>query len=304
MNYNKRIVMCGCHCGGVKAISGLITSGYKIDYFVCLTPSQAKEYNISGYYDYRPMANKYNIPCYIPDDYSLKSDKDINFFTENNFDLLVQGGWQRLFPENILKSINIGALGLHGSSNILPKGRGRSPMNWSLIEGKKRFLMHLFFMKHGIDDGDIIAIQDFDITLFDDIETMYFKYSIVYRELLVRELPKILTGMVGVIKQNGNPSYYQKRTRDDSYINWEDMGVQYIYNFVRSQTYPYPGAIALVSDMEIIIWKARPFDSRIRYDSASYGEVVEKFGDKLIINCMDGLLLVDKWERISKSSDL
>ena len=44
------------------------------------------------------------------------------------------------FPEEILNTLSIGALGLHGSADMLPKGRGRSPMNWSLIEGKKRFL--------------------------------------------------------------------------------------------------------------------------------------------------------------------
>ena len=174
---NKNIVMCGCHTGGVKAIEGLLSAGYKFNWFVCLTPEQSKKYHISGYYDYRNIADKYNIPYYIPESYSLKSKKDANFFYQNKFDLLLQGGWQRLFPKDIIQSLKIGAIGLHGSSDKLPKGRGRSPMNWSLIEGKKRFLMHLFMIKPGVDDGGIIAIDDFDITLFDDIETLYFKYS-------------------------------------------------------------------------------------------------------------------------------
>ena len=85
-------------------------------------------------------------------------------------------------------------MGLHGSPDLLPKGRGRSPMNWSLIEGKCRFIMHLFLMNPDIDDGDIIEIQDFDITEFDDIETMYFKYGLVYKQLLLKKLPAILKG--------------------------------------------------------------------------------------------------------------
>ena len=180
---NKNIVMCGCHTGGVKAIEGLLSAGYKFNWFVCLTPEQSKKYHISGYYDYRNIADKYNIPYYIPESYSLKSKKDANFFYQNKFDLLLQGGWQRLFPKDIIQSLKIGAIGLHGSSDKLPKGRGRSPMNWSLIEGKKRFLMHLFMIKPGVDDGGIIAIDDFDITLFDDIETLYFKYSLTYKKL-------------------------------------------------------------------------------------------------------------------------
>ena len=41
-------------------------------------------------------------------------------------------------------------------------------------------------MNPDIDDGDIIEIQDFDITEFDDIETMYFKYGLVYKQLLLK----------------------------------------------------------------------------------------------------------------------
>ena len=88
------------------------------------------------------------------------------------FDLVIPGGWQRLFPSKILSTLSIGSLGLHGSY-LLPKGRGRSPMNWSLIEGKC-IVYYASFVNPG-SDGDIIEIQDFDITEFDDIETMYFK---------------------------------------------------------------------------------------------------------------------------------
>jgi len=293
---NKNIVMCGCHTGGVKAIEGLLSAGYKFNWFVCLTPEQSKKYHISGYYDYRNIADKYNIPYYIPESYSLKSKKDANFFYQNKFDLLLQGGWQRLFPKDIIQSLKIGAIGLHGSSDKLPKGRGRSPMNWSLIEGKKRFLMHLFMIKPGVDDGGIIAIDDFDITLFDDIETLYFKYSLTYKKLLLKELPNLLNKKIDLIPQIGTPSYYPKRSPEDGLIDWEEMDVWKIYDFIRAQTKPYPGAFSNIEGVRIIIWRARIFDLRIRYDSYGYGEVVERFGKRMLINCRGGLLLVDDWE--------
>ena len=291
--------MCGCHEGGVKAIEGLLDAGYELSAFVCLTPGQAARYRISGYYDYRPLAKRHEIPVYVPQTYSLNDPEDEQFFRDQRFDLLVQGGWQRLFPAEILSQLSIGAIGLHGSADLLPKGRGRSPMNWSLIEGRKRFLMHLFMIKPGVDDGDVIGIREFDITPFDDIETLYFKYNLVYRSLLIKYLPAIISGKTERFPQVGQPSYYPKRTPEDGRIDWEEMDVWEIHNFIRAQTRPYPGAFGKVGGIDLVIWKARPFDTRIRYDGATYGEMVERFGEKLLINCRGGLLLIDEWRERS-----
>ena len=290
-----RLVMCGCHEGGVKAIEGILQAGYQFSAMVCLTPEQATRYGVSGYFDYRPLAESHDIPVYVPRTYSLTDPEDERFFRDQRFDLLIQGGWQRLFPAEVLNKLSVGALGLHGSADLLPKGRGRSPMNWSLIEGRKRFLMHLFMIKPGVDNGDVIGIQEFDITVFDDIETLYFKYNLVYRSLLLEHLPAIISGEVETVPQVGKPSYYPKRIPEDGRIDWENMDVWEVHNFIRAQTRPYPGAFGLVGDRDITIWKARPFDTRIRYDGVAYGQVVERFGNRLLINCRGGILLVDEW---------
>ena len=151
-------------------------------------------------------------------------------------------------------------------------------------------------IKPGVDDGGIIAIDDFDITLFDDIETLYFKYSLTYKKLLLKELPNLLNKKIDLIPQIGTPSYYPKRSPEDGLIDWEEMDVWKIYDFIRAQTKPYPGAFSNIEGVRIIIWRARIFDLRIRYDSYGYGEVVERFGKRMLINCRGGLLLVDDWE--------
>ena len=296
---DKKIVICGSHYGGRLAVEALLEDKeYSISAFVCLTPKQAEKYSISGYYDYRELAEKHGISVYIPRTYTLKDEADVNFFKENKFDLIVQGGWQRLFPAAVLDQLQIGALGLHGSADMLPKGRGRSPMNWSLIEGKKRFLMHLFMIEDGVDDGDVIDVIDFDILEHDDIETLYYKYMMVYRDLLLANLPAILSGVYSVLPQIGTPSYYPKRTAKDGEIDWEEMDVWDIYNFVRGQTRPYPGAFAVISGKMVRLWKVRPFDTRLDYPNRAYGEVVDILDKKLVVRCRGGLLLLDNWEYI------
>jgi methionyl-tRNA formyltransferase len=298
MTVEQRIVMCGCAEVGANLIPGLIEAGVQFSHFVVLTPEQGRKYEVSGYADLRSVAKRYGIPTYIPQSYALTHEADISFFRQNKFDLLIQGGWQRLFPEAVISSLSIGAIGVHGSADLLPKGRGRSPLNWSIIEGHRRFLMHLFIIKSGVDDGDVFAIEDFDITPFDDIETLYMKVSIMARRMLLAHLPALLAGNVRVTPQIGEPSYYPKRTPADGKINWESMTLAQIYNFIRAQTRPYPGAFGLLDGKTTRIWKARPFDTRIGYPGARYGEIVERFGERFVVNCRGGLLLVEDSETV------
>lgn len=293
---NSRLLMCGCHIGGVPIIKKLLELGYTFDYFVCLTPEQGEKYQISGYYDYRSIAQENNIPVYIPEKYTLEGDNDKAFFDENSFDILVQGGWQRLFPEYVLNKLSIGALGFHGSSDFLPKGRGRSPMNWSIIEGKNRFIMSLFLMKPGADDGDVIDYLEFDINEFDDINTLYYKYAISNRDLIVKNLLKLIDRSFKVFPQLGEPSYYGKRTAEDGRVNWEEMDANQIYNLVRATTKPYPGAFGELNGRSIKIWKCRIFDTRLKYPEANYGEIVEQFDQDIIVNCRGGLLLIEEYD--------
>ena len=293
---SHRIVMCGCAEVGANLVGRLIEAGVQFSHFVALTPQQGRKYAVSGYTDLRDVAEQHAIPVYVPQSYALTHARDVAFFRESRFDLLIQGGWQRLFPPAVLETLSIGAIGAHGSADLLPKGRGRSPLNWSLIEGRRRFLLHLFLLKPGVDDGDIFAVEDFDITPYDDIETLYLKVSLCTRRMLLRSVPDLLAGRISTYPQLGEPTYYPKRTPQDGRIDWERMDVDEIYDFIRAQTRPYPGAFGEIDSRLLRIWKARPFDTRIAYPGAGYGSVVERFGARLLVNCRGGLLLVEDYE--------
>jgi methionyl-tRNA formyltransferase len=295
----RRLVMCGCAEVGANLIPALVDAGVQFQHFVVLSPEQGRKYNVSGFADLRPLAERHGIPVYVPKTYALDDPEDVAFFRESRFDLLIQGGWQRLFPPAVLDELSLGAVGVHGSSDLLPKGRGRSPLNWSLIEGRRRFLLHLFLIKAGVDDGDVFAVEDFDITPFDDIETLYLKVSLCTRRMLLRHLPELLAGEMQARPQVGEPTYYPKRTPDDGRIDWDTMDVHQIYDFVRAQTRPYPGAFGPLEGRMLRIWRARPFDTRIGYPEAAYGAVVERFGQRLLVNCRGGLLLVEDYEAVT-----
>lgn len=292
-----KIIFCGCHSYGLELLKRLLADKLEFAHLVCLSPDQGAQYNVSGYTDLRSIAEEHGIEVYIPDSYGLNSSRDIRFFENNRFDVLIQGGWQRLIPTIVLKHLNVGAIGVHGSADFLPKGRGRSPLNWSLIEDKKRFILHLFLMDKNADSGDILDRAQFDINEFDDIETLYFKNVIASHKMLTQTLLKIKRGELERTAQSGEPSYYAKRTPEDGEIDWENMSVREIYNLVRALSHPYPGAFGQINGFgKCRVWHARPFDTRLVYPNAKYGDVVEVFGDKIVMNCREGLLLIDNFE--------
>lgn len=289
---DKKIVMCGCTEAGINMIDYLFSNGIIISYFVSLTPEQAQQYQVSGYVSFEEVSKKYNVPIYYPKTYSLKHENDIQFFKQMSFDLLILGGWQRLIPQEILTTLTIGGLGFHGSSEFLPKGRGRSPINWSLIEDKQQFILHLFLMTPKVDDGDIVAYELFDINQWDTCRTLYYKNSIVSKRMLVKYIPKILSGDLQTIQQKGEPTYYPKRTPEDGLIDW-NKNVSEIYNFIRALTKPYPGAFTYLNGNKVFIWEAQPFDTKITYPNSKKGEIVEVFSTgNFLVNCNPGLLLV------------
>jgi methionyl-tRNA formyltransferase len=292
----NKIVMCGCLETGLDVMTCVLESGLNIDYFVLITKEKALEQKVSGYASFESLAQKYNIPIYYAEKYSLKSQNDINFFETHKFDLLIQGGWQRLFPTEILITLKVGAVGIHGSSEFLPSGRGRSPINWSLILDKTRFIMHYFLIKPGVDDGDVFYFEMFDINDWDDCRTLYYKNSILTTRVYLEWIPKLINGEFKVIPQIGEPSYFNKRSEDDGKIDFSS-NIRTIYNLVRAVTKPYSGAFGFIDDKKVMIWKCAPFDTRISYYGHSIGEVVAVFstGD-FVINLKDGLLLITEYE--------
>ena len=304
MSSSKKIVMCGCAEYGVDMIDYLFSNDIQISNFVSLTPVQGEKYNVSGYRSFEDVSKKYNVPIYYPKSYSLKTVTDLDFFKKNKFDLLILGGWQRLIPDDILKTLNVGGLGLHGSSEFLPKGRGRSPVNWSLIEGKNQFILHLFLLSPGIDDGNIIDYKIFDINNWDTCKTLYYKISISSKTLLKEYIPKLLSNNFSSSPQKGEPSFYPKRTPSDGQIDWSKSLIE-IYNFIRALTKPYPGAFSYLNGNSIYIWKAQPFDTKIQYLDKEIGQVVEKFSSNdILIKTKTGILLVTEYDGEVSQNDI
>ena len=293
-----------CIESGYDLLSYLLENGIKIDHIISLDSEQAIKNKVSGYKSFEPIAKKYEIPIYYPEKYSMKSEKDLAFFKKEKPDLLLVHGWQRIIPAEIIGCVKIGALGDHGSSEPLPKGRGRSPINWSIIEDKKKFLLHLFFIDKEIDSGKIIDVQEFDINEWDNCKTLYHKKTVALKQMLLKNIPSIIDGSIKTAEQKGEPSYYPKRTPEDGLIDWS-KSTREIFNLIRGVTRPYPGAFSFIDKNKIFFWNAQPFDTKIKYDKKKNGEIVEIFNDNsFVVKTSDSSLLITEYDMLSEDSDI
>ena len=151
-------------------------------------------------------------------------------------------------------------------------------------------------MTPGVDDGPVFDVEQFDITPFDTIATLYMKNAIATRRVLGRSLGPLIDGRLHLNPQVGEATFLRKRTPADGRIDWGSMDVWAIHDFVRAQTRPYPGAFARIGPGDVRIWRAQVFDTRLTYPQAAYGEVVERFGESLVVKCLGGLLLIEESE--------
>ena len=87
-------------------------------------------------------------------------------------------------------------------------------------------------------------------------------------------------------------SSWPKRVPDDGIIDWETRA-PYLYDWVRAQTRPYPGAFTFLGDEKVVVWRARPVEVET---TEAAGTVVAALPDGPVVACGDGALLLEEIE--------
>lgn len=133
-----------------------------------------------------------------------------------------------------------GALNMHGS--LLPKYRGRVPVNWAIIKGETETGSTLHYMTEKPDNGDIVAQQVVPILPDDTALQVFQKVTVAAEIALNNVLPALLAGRARAVKQDLSlGAYFGGRNAADGVIDWQQSAVQ-IHNLIRAVAPPYPGA--------------------------------------------------------------
>ncbi|MEA3314785.1 MAG: methionyl-tRNA formyltransferase [Campylobacterota bacterium] len=245
-----KIVFIGAVGIGYEILKSIYTTRYDVDTVFTL-PFEMKD-STSGFIDFKPLAKSHNSNLIRVKD--INEQKYIDKIKEINPNLIIVCGWQRLVCKEILDIPTLGTIGFH--SSLLPKYRGRAPVNWAIIMGEKETGITMFYLTADADDGDIIAQTSFPILFNDDCNTIYKKSALAGAEVIKEYLPKFENNTIQRI-HNPSASFpsYPKRTPKDGLIDFNRSALD-IYNFVRALTKPYPGAYYYDDNSaKVIIWK-------------------------------------------------
>ena len=282
---------------GTKQSTSYLINKFKDDIDLVVTVNDNKSYNIAGKGDVIGTANDNNIECYSTDDYTLKSCKE--FFENNEFDIGISYGWQRLIPNSILTKFKHGIFGTHASPLGLPYGKGRSPLNWSIIRDFRQVYFNLFKYEVKADSGMIYSKTKFEINDWDTIESIKVKDLIVTKSQVGKLIEDYNNNNIKLFSQKDNieETFFPKRSPKDGKIDLS-LGVRDTYNLIRGVTKPFPGAFLMCDDMKVTIWNAVPFDNQLDFSDYKVGEII-KFVEgtsKFILKLVDGTLLVNDYE--------
>ncbi len=234
------------------------------------------------------LAQRHSIPVYTPE----KIDADwIARIRALAPQVTYSFYYRRLLPDEVLGLAPMGSYNVHGS--LLPRYRGRAPVNWMLLNGEREAGVTLHHMVARADAGDIVAQRAVAIEDSDTAVSLYRKLVAIGAALVREYHPLIVTGRAPRIRQDlSQGSYYGRRQPEDGRIDWR-WPARRVFNLVRAVTHPYPGAFCFAAGRKLFIWEAKIADDSGR--RAAPGEIIGATpGGGLEIAAGEGSLVVTR----------
>jgi methionyl-tRNA formyltransferase len=167
-----------------------------------------------------------------------------------------------MIPVELLKVPKIAALNMHGS--LLPKYRGRAPVNWAVLHGEVETGATLHIMEAKPDAGDIVGQIAVPIKIHETAHEVFNKVSSAAKRVMENVLPTLIQGDVprqpNDLQQG---AYFGGRKPEDGRVDWTQSAIS-IYNLIRAVAPPYPGAFSEFQGKTWLLAKSSlPLDPKV-----------------------------------------
>ena len=223
------------HDVGVNCLKALLASGIEVD----LVVSHQDDPNENIWFgSVTKLCTEKNIPYITPNANELT--QLIPKLQTLAPDYIFSFYYRFMIPAQILACAKIAALNMHGS--LLPKYRGRAPVNWAILHGETQTGATLHVMEVKPDAGDIVGQSAVSIGPNETATDVFSKVSQAAVTVINEALPSLIKGNVPR-KPNElqKGSYFGGRKPSDGQIHWHQKAAQ-VHNLVRAVAPPYPGA--------------------------------------------------------------
>jgi methionyl-tRNA formyltransferase len=223
------------HDVGVRCLQTLLSHGVKVRLVV--THEDAPTENI-WFESVAALARRHAIATVAPaDPNTLELSRQLAALQP---DLLFSFYYRHMLRKPLLDIPRLGALNIHGS--LLPKYRGRAPVNWAVINGERETGATLHYMAEKPDAGDIVDREAIPIWPDDTAAEVFRRMTGAAQAMLGRNLQRLIDGTALRLAQNpAQATYFGGRKPEDGRIDWARPAAA-IHNLVRGVAPPYPGA--------------------------------------------------------------
>lgn len=243
-----RAVVFAYHNVGVRCLKVLLAHGVDIP----LVVTHADNPNENIWFDsVAALAALHDIPVITPDDPS--TPEVIAQVRAAQPDFLFSFYYRNMLKKPLLDIPSRGAFNMHGS--LLPKYRGRVPVNWAIIKGETETGATLHVMNEKPDNGALVDQQAVPILPDDTALEVFHKVTCASEITLNRCLPGLLAGSAPLTPQDlSKGGYFGGRRAEDGRIDWS-RSARDIHNLVRAVAPPYPGAFTTLEGRTLKIFQ-------------------------------------------------
>ena len=262
---------------GLSCIEEIAAQGIELDIIITLKDNKAQKKSGRIFLDDYCIKNKIKL-------YKINhiNDQDVeNIIIDNKIDYLFIIGWSQIANKRILDLPRYGTLGMHPT--LLPIGRGRASIPWTILKGLKETGVTLFKLDEGVDTGPIIMQSTIKVENNENATSLYKKIEIEHINLISKAIKKVINNNIKMyVQDESKATVWPGRKPEQGLINKKNS-VYEAERLVRALTKPYPGAFIVEGKYKTIIWKAH-LDYKLRIASVKH------------IKFYDGYLIFDEYE--------
>lgn len=282
-----RILFFGYSEVGYECLSLLLERG---DHVVALITHEDNPHEKIWFKTPAVAARERGIPVFTPE--SVNTPEWRERIAALQPDLILSVYYRHLIGAKILALARLGAWNMHGS--LLPKYRGRAPINWAVLHGEPRLGMTLHRMVKSADAGAIVDQEGVDIGPRDTAEQAFRQVLPCARRVLARQIDALLAGTAKETPQDdAQATTFGGRKPEDGRIDWSRSSRD-IFNLIRAVTDPYPGAFTDHGAARLMVWWAEPDSPATRGRHGRPGTVLSVA--PLVVATGDGALELTKTE--------
>lgn len=251
----SRAVVFAYHDVGCRCLAVLLAQGVEVPLVVSHRDNPQENIWFGSVAE---LAKRHGIPVITPDD--PNRPEVVRQIAALEPDFIFSFYYRHMLKPELLALPKRGALNMHGS--LLPKYRGRVPVNWAIIHGESETGASLHYMTEKPDTGNVVAQQAVPILPEDTALEVFRKVTCAAEIALHRCLPRLLDGSAKAVRQDlSKGSYFGGRRPEDGKIDWSQNALT-IHNLVRAVAPPYPGAYTTLAGRPMRILRTLPDPAR------------------------------------------